>query len=120
MEAAELRRLVVRHRHVAPMLSVLPASTNARVRIPGRLLHRAALPPKVRAIVGADGRILVVELLTAHRAADPLGGRGPGRQQNDGAGEGGEQVRRDVLRSAPQFPPAARGSNPSSSSSTSG
>ncbi|MEX1173074.1 MAG: GAF domain-containing protein [Chloroflexota bacterium] len=33
MEAAELRRLVVRHRHVAPMLSVLLASTNARVRI---------------------------------------------------------------------------------------
>ncbi|CAN5483980.1 hypothetical protein BH20CHL7_BH20CHL7_01540 [soil metagenome] len=33
MEPAELRRLVVRHRHVAPMLSVLLASTNARVRI---------------------------------------------------------------------------------------
>jgi hypothetical protein len=33
MEAAELRRLVVRHRHVAPMLSVLLASTNARVTI---------------------------------------------------------------------------------------
>ncbi|MDH4113824.1 MAG: GAF domain-containing protein [Actinomycetota bacterium] len=33
MEAAELRRLIVRHRHVAPMLSVLLASTNARVRI---------------------------------------------------------------------------------------
>lgn len=33
MDAAELRRLVVRHRHVAPMLSVLLASTNARVTI---------------------------------------------------------------------------------------
>ena len=33
MEAAELRRLIVRHRHVAPMLSVLLASTNARVTI---------------------------------------------------------------------------------------
>ena len=33
MEAADLRRLVVRHRHVAPMLSVLLASTNARVTI---------------------------------------------------------------------------------------
>jgi GAF domain-containing protein len=33
MEPAELRRLVVRHRHVAPMLSVLLASTNARVTI---------------------------------------------------------------------------------------
>ena len=33
MDAAELRRLIVRHRHVAPMLSVLLASTNARVTI---------------------------------------------------------------------------------------
>ena len=33
MEAAELRRLIVRHRHVAPMLSVLLAATNARVTI---------------------------------------------------------------------------------------
>ena len=33
MEPAELRRLVARHRHVAPMLSVLLASTNARVTI---------------------------------------------------------------------------------------
>lgn len=33
MEAAELRRLIVRHRHVAPMLSVLLAGTNARVTI---------------------------------------------------------------------------------------
>ena len=33
MEAAELRRLIVRHRHVAPMLSVLLASTDARVTI---------------------------------------------------------------------------------------
>jgi len=33
MEATELRRLIVRHRHVAPMLSVLLASTNARVTI---------------------------------------------------------------------------------------
>lgn len=33
MDAAELRRLIVRHRHVAPMLSVLLAATNARVRI---------------------------------------------------------------------------------------
>jgi hypothetical protein len=33
MEATELRRLVVRHRHVGPMLSVLLASTNARVTI---------------------------------------------------------------------------------------
>lgn len=33
MESAELRRLVVRHRHVAPMLSVLLAATNARVTI---------------------------------------------------------------------------------------
>ena len=33
MESAELRRLIVRHRHVAPMLSVLLAATNARVTI---------------------------------------------------------------------------------------
>lgn len=33
MDSAELRRLIVRHRHVAPMLSVLLASTNARVTI---------------------------------------------------------------------------------------
>ena len=33
MHADELRRLIVRHRHVAPMLSVLLASTNARVTI---------------------------------------------------------------------------------------
>jgi len=33
MDASELRRLVVRHRHVAPMLSVLLASTDARVTI---------------------------------------------------------------------------------------
>src|SRR5262245_49119012 len=33
MEAAELRRLIVRHRHVAPMLSVLLAGTDARVTI---------------------------------------------------------------------------------------
>ena len=33
MQAAELRRLIVRHRHVAPMLSVLLASTDARVTI---------------------------------------------------------------------------------------
>ena len=33
MEGAELRRLIVRHRHVAPMLSVLLAGTDARVTI---------------------------------------------------------------------------------------
>lgn len=33
MEGLDLRRLIVRHRHVAPMLSVLLASTNARVTI---------------------------------------------------------------------------------------
>jgi hypothetical protein len=33
MEGAELRRLIVRHRHVAPMLSVLLAGTDARLRI---------------------------------------------------------------------------------------
>jgi adenylate cyclase len=33
MQSAELRRLIVRHRHVAPMLSVLLASTDARVHI---------------------------------------------------------------------------------------
>ncbi len=33
MEPAELRRLIVRHRHVAPMLSVLLAGTDARVTI---------------------------------------------------------------------------------------
>lgn len=33
MDAAELRRLVSRHRHVAPMLAVLLAATNARVTI---------------------------------------------------------------------------------------
>ncbi len=33
MQAPELRRLIVRHRHVAPMLSVLLAATDARVRI---------------------------------------------------------------------------------------
>ena len=46
MEPAELRRLVVRHRHVAPMLSVLLASTNARVTITdvdgGVILDRTA------------------------------------------------------------------------------
>jgi GAF domain-containing protein len=33
MDSAELRRLVVRHRHVAPMLSVVLAATDARVTI---------------------------------------------------------------------------------------
>jgi GAF domain-containing protein len=33
MESAELRRMIVRHRHVAPMLSVVLASTDARVTI---------------------------------------------------------------------------------------
>ena len=33
MQPSELRRLIVRHRHVAPMLSVLLAATNARVHI---------------------------------------------------------------------------------------
>ncbi len=33
MQSAELRRLIVRHRHVAPMLSVLLAATDARVHI---------------------------------------------------------------------------------------
>jgi len=33
MEAAEVRRLITRHRHVAPMLSVLLAATDARVTI---------------------------------------------------------------------------------------
>ena len=33
MDAAELRRLIVRHRHVAPMLSVLLAGTDARLTI---------------------------------------------------------------------------------------
>ena len=33
MEAPELRRLIVRHRHVAPMLSVLLAGTDARLTI---------------------------------------------------------------------------------------
>jgi GAF domain len=33
MEATDLRRLIVRHRHVAPMLSALLAGTDARVRI---------------------------------------------------------------------------------------
>lgn len=33
MDATELRRLIVRHRHVAPMLSALLAGTNARVTI---------------------------------------------------------------------------------------
>ena len=33
MEAPELRRLIVRHRHVAPMLSVLLAGTDARVTV---------------------------------------------------------------------------------------
>ena len=33
MRPAELRRLIVRHRHVAPMLSVLLAGTDARVTI---------------------------------------------------------------------------------------
>ncbi len=33
MDAAELRRLIVRHRHVAPMLSALLAGTNARLTI---------------------------------------------------------------------------------------
>jgi len=33
MDSAELRRLIVRHRHVAPMLSVLLAGTDARVTI---------------------------------------------------------------------------------------
>jgi putative methionine-R-sulfoxide reductase with GAF domain len=33
MDATELRRMIVRHRHVAPMLSVLLAGTDARVTI---------------------------------------------------------------------------------------
>lgn len=33
MDGAELRRLIVRHRHVAPMLSVLLAGTDARLTI---------------------------------------------------------------------------------------
>ena len=33
MQSAELRRLIIRHRHVAPMLSVLLASTDAKVHI---------------------------------------------------------------------------------------
>ena len=33
MDTAELRRLIVRHRHVAPMLSVLLAGTDASVTI---------------------------------------------------------------------------------------
>ena len=33
MQSAELRRLIVRHRHVAPMLSALLAATDARVHI---------------------------------------------------------------------------------------
>jgi putative methionine-R-sulfoxide reductase with GAF domain len=33
MQSAELRRLVVRHRHVAPMLTMLLASTDAKVHI---------------------------------------------------------------------------------------
>ena len=33
MDGPELRRLIVRHRHVAPMLSVLLAGTDARVTI---------------------------------------------------------------------------------------
>jgi putative methionine-R-sulfoxide reductase with GAF domain len=33
MDATELRRLIIRHRHVAPMLSVLLAGTDARVTI---------------------------------------------------------------------------------------
>ena len=33
MESAELRRLILRHRHVGPMLSVLLAGTDARVTI---------------------------------------------------------------------------------------
>jgi adenylate cyclase len=33
MQSAELRRLIVRHRHVAPMLSVLLSATDARVHI---------------------------------------------------------------------------------------
>ncbi len=46
MDAIALRRLIVRHRHVAPMLSVLLASTNARVLITDLtgevILHREA------------------------------------------------------------------------------
>lgn len=46
MEAADLKRLIVRHRHVAPMLSVLLAGTNARVTITdldgGMILDRQA------------------------------------------------------------------------------
>ncbi len=51
MESAELRRLVTRHRHVAPMLSVVLAATDARVRISdldgGVILDRqvGAAPP---------------------------------------------------------------------------
>src|SRR2546426_11499299 len=33
MDSSELRRLIVRHRHVAPMLSVLLAGTDARLTI---------------------------------------------------------------------------------------
>ena len=33
MQPAELRRLIIRHRHVAPMLTMLLASTDAKVHI---------------------------------------------------------------------------------------
>lgn len=51
MDPVELRRLIVRHRHVAPMLSVLLAGTNARLTITdtdgGLVLDRqvGAAPP---------------------------------------------------------------------------
>ena len=57
MESAELRRLIVRHRHVAPMLSVLLAGTNARVTITdaaGEMILDADDGPQVVVLVADD------------------------------------------------------------------
>jgi hypothetical protein len=56
MDTTELRRLIVRHRHVAPMLSALLAGTNARVTISDAdgavILDRQAGGPAPDAPVG--------------------------------------------------------------------
>jgi hypothetical protein len=67
MDGPELRRLIVRHRHVAPMLSVLLAGTDARVTITDLdgevILDRQAGRP-ASADVAAERHPIVIEGMT--------------------------------------------------------
>jgi hypothetical protein len=71
MEPAELKRLIVRHRHVAPMLSVLLAATDARVTITDAngdlLLDRQA----GGSVEGAERHPIRVEAATVGWVAGP-------------------------------------------------